>query len=308
LKLTRHNRQIRHFSMIFVPDQERDPKTVSMTYGQGKVLLVILILLGIHIITGAWGYVRIINLENRKAALESKNLQLTTENKKIEQVIQEFQVIRETDQKIRKAFGTTLGLSGAGQTGLEPSASSARERVPTAFPKTWSPPLSQSQESSKPAGPDNISLLFDKKSYFNPDWLPSLLPVGGILTTHFQKGGWFLGKSHQGIDIAAPKGTPILAAGSGQVLMADWTPDYGNVVLIYHGNGVFTYYGHAMRLLVEQGFRVQKGQPIALLGSSGISSAPHLHFEIWKDGEPLDPEPLLVGLHKTEHINGRSGT
>jgi murein DD-endopeptidase MepM/ murein hydrolase activator NlpD len=313
LKLTKHNRNIRYFSLIFVPDQERDPKTVSMTYGKGKILLAVLILLGIHIITGAWGYARIINLENRKAELESRNLRLATENKKIEQVIQEFQVIRETDQKIRKAFGASLGISGSSAIDNEPSVPSARERIAPVIPRTWDASPSRSRGTSRPVPEtstvsDNLSPLLAKNNYYNPNWLPSQLPVGGILTTRFQKGGWFLGKSHQGIDIAAPKGTPILAAGAGQVLMADWTPDFGNVVLISHGNGLFTYYGHAMRLLVEQGFHVQKGQPIALLGSSGISSAPHLHFEIWKDGEPIDPEPIMVGLQKTEQVNGRSGT
>ena len=122
--------------------------------------------------------------------------------------------------------------------------------------------------------------------------------ASGYLTTHFHRGGWFLGRSHWGIDIAARKGSPIRAAGSGIIIMADWTPDFGNIVVISHGNGFFTYYGHAMRLLVDQGFHVKKGDAIALLGSSGSSSAPHLHFEIWKNGKPIDPEQFLFVVQK----------
>ena len=63
--------------------------------------------------------------------------------------------------------------------------------------------------------------------------------------------------------------------------------------MISHGGGFYSYYGHAQRVLVDQGDNVQKGQPIAYLGSSGPSSAPHLHFEIWKNGEPVDPIKIL---------------
>ena len=99
-----------------------------------------------------------------------------------------------------------------------------------------------------------------------------------------------------GIDVAAKKGSPIRAAGAGIVIMSDWTPDFGNVVVISHGQGFITYYAHAMRLLVNQGDKVRKGQLIALVGSSGKSSAPHLHFEVWQGDKPLDPERFIYAL------------
>jgi murein DD-endopeptidase MepM/ murein hydrolase activator NlpD len=68
----------------------------------------------------------------------------------------------------------------------------------------------------------------------------------------------------------------------------------GNLVIIYHKNGYFTYYGHNQRLLINRNSVVKKGSTIALVGNSGISSAPHLHFEIWKDGIPLDPKDYLL--------------
>ena len=139
--------------------------------------------------------------------------------------------------------------------------------------------------------------LTEKSSdYFDPEYLPTQLPVEGLITTRFQEGGWYVGRSHLGIDIAAKKGTHVRASGSGTVVFAAWTPDFGNVVVISHKQGFFSYYAHAMRLLVTQGNQVRKGQPIALVGSSGFSSAPHLHFEIWKGNKPLDPEKFIYAM------------
>ena len=137
-----------------------------------------------------------------------------------------------------------------------------------------------------------------KDGFFNPVNLPTFLPVQGHVTTRFQQGGWFLGRSHLGIDIASKRGTVIKAAGAGTVLLADYTADFGNAVIISHGNGIYTYYGHAMHLLVKRGMQVERGQQIALLGSSGPSSAPHLHFEIWRNGMALDPEKCLFALNQ----------
>ena len=94
---------------------------------------------------------------------------------------------------------------------------------------------------------------------------------------------------HGGIDIVAMEGTPIKSSASGVVVFSGWTPDLGNLVVIYHNNEYFTYYGHNELILVNSYEKVDRGDAIATSGNSGISSGPHLHFEIWKDGEPVDP-------------------
>jgi murein DD-endopeptidase MepM/ murein hydrolase activator NlpD len=96
-------------------------------------------------------------------------------------------------------------------------------------------------------------------------------------------------ESHPGIDIAVPVGTPVRAAGSGLVEEAGTDSAYGLFVLLRHGDGYETRYGHASRLLVRGGDSVQAGQVIALSGSSGRSTAPHLHFEVRREGKSLDP-------------------
>ncbi|MEI2416907.1 M23 family metallopeptidase [Orrella sp. JC864] len=98
---------------------------------------------------------------------------------------------------------------------------------------------------------------------------------------------------HEGLDFAAPPGTPILAASGGVVIEAKYQLGYGNMVEIDHGGGLVTRYAHAQRLLVKQGDVVERGQRIALVGSSGRSTGPHLHFEVRLAGQPLDPKLFL---------------
>ncbi len=100
-------------------------------------------------------------------------------------------------------------------------------------------------------------------------------------------------KFHNGKDIAVPSGTPVRAADSGVVIVSGWKGGYGNYIAIDHGNGISTGYGHNSRLLVHQGERVTKGQIIAYSGSTGLSTGPHVHFEVRKNGDPIDPSPFL---------------
>ena len=103
-------------------------------------------------------------------------------------------------------------------------------------------------------------------------------------------------ESHPGIDIAVPAGTPVRAAGAGLVAQAATDPAYGLFVLLRHSGGYETMYGHASHLLVREGDSVASGQVVALSGSSGRSTAPHLHFEIRREGKSLDPLTVVKQL------------
>jgi murein DD-endopeptidase MepM/ murein hydrolase activator NlpD len=121
-------------------------------------------------------------------------------------------------------------------------------------------------------------------------------PVTGTITSPF---GWRsnpLGggpEFHQGLDIAAPTGTTVTASASGTVIMAQWYGGYGNYVLIDHGGGYSTGYGHLSAIYIANGQSVQRGQAIGAVGSTGQSTGPHLHFEIRIAGKPVDPAPRL---------------
>ena len=100
-------------------------------------------------------------------------------------------------------------------------------------------------------------------------------------------------EAHSGLDIAVPLGTPIRAAGGGVIQEAGQDPEYGLFVLIGHPEDYQSMYGHASRLLVQTGDSVRAGQVIAMSGSTGRSTAPHLHFEVLHEGQSVDPRPLV---------------
>jgi murein DD-endopeptidase MepM/ murein hydrolase activator NlpD len=112
-------------------------------------------------------------------------------------------------------------------------------------------------------------------------------PVAGVLTSDF---GERWGSFHPGIDIAAPTGTPVLAADSGIVVFADWSGNYGNLLKVDHGGGrMVTWYGHFSRFAVSVGDKVDKGQVIGYVGNTGFSTGPHLHYEVHTNGDAVNP-------------------
>ena len=128
--------------------------------------------------------------------------------------------------------------------------------------------------------------------------LPNSKPVAdGFVGSGF---GWrtdpFTGQmtKHEGIDFAAPPGTPIHAAAGGVVVLAERHPEYGNVVEIDHGNQLMTRYAHALRIAVRPGDLVKRGQKIAEVGSTGRSTGPHLHFEVLLRGVAQNPSRFLL--------------
>ncbi len=140
----------------------------------------------------------------------------------------------------------------------------------------------------------NMEKLSDTVVYYGS--LAMRFPAEGRLSSGF--GGRTSpidgdGEYHKGLDIAAPAGTPIAAAASGTVTTARWSDSFGYFVVIDHGNGVITRYGHCEKLLVSAGDRVVMGERIALVGSTGEATGPHLHFEIRQDNVPFDPRQVF---------------
>ena len=123
--------------------------------------------------------------------------------------------------------------------------------------------------------------------------LPSIMPTAGWLTSHFSRRRFHpvlnYARAHEGIDVAAPTGTPIVAPAAGVVTQASTERGYGLVVEVDHGNGIVTKFAHCSKAMVRRGQRVTRGQEIAAVGSSGLSTGPHLHYEIRVNGKVVDP-------------------
>tara|TARA_B100000315_G_C14596161_1_gene599724 strand:- start:13582 stop:14361 length:780 start_codon:yes stop_codon:yes gene_type:complete len=146
---------------------------------------------------------------------------------------------------------------------------------------------------------DTVSAEFEEMgvSYFSN--VPSYTPFSGFVTRGFQQDLDRYEEDHFGIDVAGPEGSGIHSAAYGQVVFSGWTNYFGNYIIIFHGNDYFTFYGHNMRNLIERGQIVERGNLIALLGNTGKTTGPHLHFEIWNDGQPVNPIEYIVEYRNT---------
>ena len=123
--------------------------------------------------------------------------------------------------------------------------------------------------------------------------IPSIMPTAGWLSSTFKRSRFHpilhISRPHEGIDVSAPMGAPIVAPAAGVVVRVGREAGYGLVLEIDHGNGIETKYAHCSRVMVRRGQRVKRGQEIAAVGNSGLSTGPHLHYEIHINGKVVDP-------------------
>ena len=127
----------------------------------------------------------------------------------------------------------------------------------------------------------NNELIIENKMFFSP--------IKGEITQSFN-----FNENHFAVDIAADIGTPVKSVLDGKIIFSEWSVETGYVVVIDHGENIISVYKHNSKILKEQNDFVQAGEVIAYSGNQGnLSTGPHLHFELWKNGTPIDPEPLL---------------
>jgi len=127
--------------------------------------------------------------------------------------------------------------------------------------------------------------------------LPLRWPVRGQVKSEYgpRRSPWSgMPERHAGIDIGSPPGTPVRAPAAGTVVVASFQGGYGKEITLDHGNGVRSRYGHLEKLDVKAGQTVEKGQAIGLVGSTGRSTGPHLHYEVLVEGKPVDPREFLA--------------
>ena len=153
-------------------------------------------------------------------------------------------------------------------------------------PQRLSPSRADSILREKVDNEDKYNLFESARSVKNFVFFP---PVKGTISAGFNPE-----LKHYAVDVVVPKNTPIKSAADGRVILASWTSDSGYVIAIDHGNQLLSIYKHNSSLTKEQGELVKAREVIAISGSSGeLSTGPHLHFELWNDGEPIDPTALI---------------
>jgi murein DD-endopeptidase MepM/ murein hydrolase activator NlpD len=208
--------------------------------------------------------------------------------------------LRDLDTKLRRAVSLgprdkaqqVLGIGGPDELGLQNLANMGEKKQDEVL-KEMHQELSQlkgaalKQEASLQL---LIEFFEDKRSLYAST--PSVWPVRGWVTSHFgNRTSPFSGivKFHEGMDIAAQTGTPVLSPADGVVIKAGFGTGYGNMVEISHGYGIKTLFAHNSRLNVKAGQRIKRGDVIAYVGDSGSSTGPHLHYEVRVNGLPVNP-------------------
>jgi len=217
--------------------------------------------------------------------------------------------VRAYNTQVRKALGegstgdTTTSHTSSISMSLETAPPQAQTQAEVQAPPTAEPASSRQEAPSLDESSEGLDLSTENV-YTNVvtstdagrSTFPLLTPVEGIISQGFDPAA-----SHYGVDFAGKRGTPVFAAADGHVVFAGWTYDDGNMVILAHDGGYMTVYKHNQTLLTTLQSFVRRGEPIALLGASGRTSAgPHLHFEVWKNGTPRDPDEYLLVQDKAQ--------
>jgi septal ring factor EnvC (AmiA/AmiB activator) len=227
------------------------------------------------------GHRRVASKARRAERLEMENEILRAQSQKVADLEGELARLQNIRQRLYEMAGLTVDLN-----------KSQGAEVLSSFGATMAADEVYQQESMVSAA-DLVTSAWADTVQAGSSINPILWPVRGWVTAEFDELLPGREKKHTGMDIAAPLGTPILTAASGEVTFAGWDTDLGLVVVLEHQNGLSTLYGHCSRVLVDVGDAVTQGQAIAELGNTGKSSAPHLHFEIRENNLAIDPRKYL---------------
>jgi murein DD-endopeptidase MepM/ murein hydrolase activator NlpD len=289
----------RFYTIMIVPENAQKPRQFhipSWTIRLSLILIPILILLGITIL-----------LDYRYIAGQiNENRELQTENRKLRQDVQFYQSrldsMESSLERIEnfssrlKMITNLMDRDQLSQQVEGPLPSSVIAEKPAESPSTNPIEFNFDQVTNRSyALEQNLhelyELLSDQRSFLNA--LPTKKPSDGVFTSGFGVRVSPMGdgneKMHEGLDIAAGVGTPIRAPAGGTVVFAGKKSGYGQIVMVDHGYGLETWYGHTSRVLVRAGQKINRGQPIALVGNSGRSTGSHLHYEVHVNGIPVDP-------------------
>ena len=242
----------------------------------------------------------------RRLAAENERLsgELAQIDKQLRSLSDTLTVITQRDLQMRVFAGMPIDTASATPTG---SIVAAAPATGNALPKPFLGRLgfgrrpdidgmivrATALSASFRAVSDTLTLNFERLAN-----TPSILPTPGWLSSHYTQSRFHPilheSRAHEGIDVSAPMGAPIVAPASGIVKSVGREAGYGNTLEIDHGNGIVTRFAHCSRIVVREGARVTRGQIVATVGNTGLSTGPHLHYEVHVNGKPVDPLKYIM--------------
>jgi murein DD-endopeptidase MepM/ murein hydrolase activator NlpD len=289
-------------TFMFIPHEKSMVKSINLTrrgalgFAAGAVGLC-----GLLVVVGAFGF----GGSGDSPVLTSENSRLRTELTEMEGQVAllsnglESLLTREEELRILADLPPVpvevqaVGVGGPGHAGVDGTVSSADRELNNRVASVSASMDELLRRSALVASSmdDVRKAIAAKKERFART--PSIWPSSGFLSSTFSLNRrhpiFHDVRPHYGIDISARRGSPIVSTADGTVTKSGWENGHGNMVEIDHGHGLRTTYSHAARVLVTSGQRVSRGETIALVGSTGFSVAPHVHYEVHENGRPIDP-------------------
>jgi murein DD-endopeptidase MepM/ murein hydrolase activator NlpD len=278
------------FQILVIPQGGAGEKrSFALTMG-GIVAIVsgfiVVILVAIILLLGYTPLGMLVPISNGEIQKRYGN-QLYDLQTRLSKVSEEFIVLREYNRKLRGALGEDLKKDTSSVALQEEPAAPIHEGIPE---KQQQPP-DEHQPGTENAASGFTQQRLSANKPFQASF-PLYPPVVGYVSQGFDDA-----RKHFGIDYAGRRGSIISAAADGYIVFSGWTYDDGNMIILSHGSGYFTIYKHNQSLLKSASEFVKRGEPIALLGNSGNTSyGPHLHFELWKDGQPQNPDEYMIAI------------
>ena len=239
------------FTILVIPDDDSE----TSSYIFSKIFIKIVIVFSLFtILASIVIIVKTVPNISKFDSLNKKYNVLAKERIKVLELMESLEKLNQMDQFVRNSLGSELNFS------------------------------------EKPEIVDSALMLIPENHLISlSDNIPSLAPIEGFISKRMESVFSNVDNLHGGIDIVASEGTPIRATSSGVVVFSGWTYEMGNLIVLYHGDDYITHYGHNQQNIISRLDIVKKGDVIGYVGNTGISSGPHLHFEIWKGDKSIDP-------------------
>ena len=287
-----HKTKEHKFQILVIPQGDAGEKR-SFALTTGRIIAIVggfvaVILVAVVLLLGYTPLGMLVPMSNTEIQ-RRYGIQLYELQTRLSKVSEEFIVLREYNRKLRGALGEDLKKDTVSSSlaSNDEVIAPPQEATPEVQQKTAAEPQPRTENAAYGFAPQHVSANKSFQASF-----PLYPPVVGYVSQGFDDA-----RKHYGIDYAGRRGSIISAAADGYIVFSGWTYDDGNMIILSHGSGYFTIYKHNQSLLKSASEFVKRGEPIALLGNSGNTSyGPHLHFELWKDGQPQNPDDYMIAI------------